>query len=132
MQLVARGGPTSVANSVDLKGVSGGQVSVFTANLALDAFHLAGEEFNRAAALGANHVMVVAAVVLVLVAGDAVIESNFACQAAVGEKLERAVDGSEADTLVFFAHETKKLVRREVFAGVEESSQDGVALLRVL
>ena len=100
MQLVARGGPTSVANSVDLKGVSGGQVSVFTANLALDAFHLAGEEFNRAAALG--------------------------------EKLERAVDGSEADTLVFFAHETKKLVRREVFAGVEESSQDGVALLRVL
>src|SRR6516162_2023424 len=110
MQLVARGGPTSVANSVDLKGVSGGQVSVFTANLALDA----------------NHVMVVAAVVLVLVAGDAVIESNFACQAAVGEKLERAVDGSEADTLVFFAHETKKLVRREVFAGVEESSQDGV------
>ena len=82
--------------------------------------------------LGADHVVMAAAVVLVLVAGDAVVKGDFAGQAALGQQLQRAVDGGVADAGVFFLHQAVKFVGGKMVAGFEEGAQDGVALRRLL
>ena len=73
-----------------------------------------------------------AAVVLVLVAGDAVVEGDFAGEAALGEQLQGAVDGGVADLGVFLFDQAVELVGGEVLAGCKEGLQDGVALGGVL
>ncbi len=57
------------------------------------------------AAFRAHHVMVAAAVVLVLVASDPVMKSDFAGQAALGQQLERAINCGKADLGVLFLHQ---------------------------
>jgi hypothetical protein len=56
--------------------VAGGEVVVFVADLLFEATDFLGKEFHRAAALGADHVVMAAAIVLVLVAGDAVVRTR--------------------------------------------------------
>ena len=72
--------------------------------------------------------MMAAAVVLVLVAGNAVVEGDFAGQAAFGEELQSAIDGGVADAGVFFLDKSVQFVGGEMVAGFEERVQDGVAL----
>ena len=122
----------SIANAVDLEGMAGSEVLVFASHLAFDALDVGGEKFDRAAALGTDHVMMVAAIVLMLVAGDAIVEGDFAGQAAFGQKLQRAVYRRKADALILLAHQTVEIVRGEVVSGVEEGAQDGIALTGVL
>jgi hypothetical protein len=128
------GGPASalfaagVANAIDLEGVASGEVLVFASDFALNAFDVGGEEFDRTAALGADHVMVVAAVVLMLVARDAVVEGDFARQPAFSQQLQCAIYSGKADALVFLAYQPVEVVGREVVAGVEKRAQDGVTL----
>jgi hypothetical protein len=75
-------GAALLADPVDLKSVAGGDVVVFAADLLLQLADFRGKKFDRTAALRADHVVVAAAVVLMLVAGDAVVEGDFAGQAA--------------------------------------------------
>jgi hypothetical protein len=76
-------------------------------------------------------VMVAAAVVLVLVARNAIVKSDFAGQAAFGQQFQSTVDSSETDARIFLLHQPVKFVGREVRAGFEKSAQDGVALRRL-
>ena len=69
-----------------------------------------------------------ATVVLVLVAGDAVVEGDFTGQAALRQQFQRAVDGGVADAGIFFLHQAVEFVGGEVIAGFEEGVQNGVAL----
>src|SRR5947209_17345244 len=73
--------------------------------------------------------MVAAAVELVFVSRHAIMECNFAGQAALGQQFQRAVHGGEADLGVFFTGEPEKLVRRKMVTGLKKSAQYGVALL---
>ena len=98
------------------------------ANLLLEHADFLAEKFDRTSALGANHVMVAAAVVLMLVAGDPVVEGDFAGQSAFGEKFQRAVNGGVADTRVFFLNKTMKLIGGEMIASLQKSTQNRVAL----
>ena len=66
------------AHSVDLKGVASGSVVVLASDLLLQVVHFRREELHRAAALGTHHVMMAASVVLVLEAGNTVVEGDFA------------------------------------------------------
>ena len=91
-----------------------------------------GKEFDRTAAIGADHVVMAAAVVLVLVACDAVVESDFAGQAALRQQLQRAVNRGVADAGIFFLHQAVQFVGGEMVAGFEEGMQDGIALLSLL
>ena len=68
------------ANPIDLEGMSGGQVMIFAADLLLQLADFGRKELDRTAAIRANHVVMAATVVLMLVAGDAVVEGNFAGQ----------------------------------------------------
>src|ERR1044071_2322241 len=85
------------ANPVNLEGVAGGEVLVFVSDLLLEASDFLRKEFHRTAALGADHVVMAAPIVLVLVAGNAVVKGHLAGKAAFGQQFESAVDGGVTD-----------------------------------
>lgn len=116
------------AESVNLEGVTGGDVAVLAANFLFELADFGREEFHRTAASSAYHVMVAAAVVLVLVAGNAVMKRDFTGEAALSQKFQRAVDGGVADTGIFLLDEAMQFVGGEVVAGFEEGAEDGIAL----
>lgn len=120
------------ANTINLKRVASGHVTVLAADLLLDFSYLGREEFDRGAALGTHHVVMAAPVVLMLVAGDAVMKGDFAGKPATGQKLQRAVDGGETDTLVFFLDQAVQFVGGEMFASFEERAQNRAALSGLL
>src|SRR5580704_6126204 len=76
------------ADAINLKGVAGRRVVVSAPDFLLQLIHFVGKEFHRTAAFGANHVVMAAAVVLMLVAGDAIVEGDFAGESALGQQLE--------------------------------------------
>src|SRR5579863_7084924 len=73
-----------------------------------------------------------AAVVLMLVASDAIVEGDFAGQAALGEQFERAVDGGVADAGILLLHQAMQLIGGKVIAGFEKGAEDGIALRGLL
>ena len=99
---------------------------------ALEFADLLGKEFHRTATTGADHMVMAAAVVLVLVAGDAIVEGNFAGQSALGQQFERAIDSGVADVGVFFLYQPVELVGGEMIAGFKKAAQNGVALSSLL
>src|SRR5271166_4793046 len=120
------------ANTINLEGMTGRRVIVSAADFLLQLVHFAGKELHRTAAFGADHVVMAAPVVLMLVAGDAVVKGNFAGQSALGQQFERAVDSGVADAGVFLLYEAVQFVGGEVIAGFEEGTQNGIALCRLL
>jgi hypothetical protein len=119
---------TFFANTINLEGVASGYVMVLASDLLLDFSDFLGEKLDRGAALRAHHVVMTAAVVLVLITGNAVVEGDFAGKSATGEELEGAVDGGEADAGIGFLDEAVQFVGRKMFARFQESSQNRVAL----
>lgn len=76
--------------------------------------------------------MVASSVVLVLETRNAVVKSDFAGQATLGEQLQGPVDGRKTDLGIPFSNKLIQLVGGEVFPGLEEGQQDRVTLLGVL
>src|SRR5271169_3809649 len=116
------------ANPINLESVAGGNVTVLASDFLLDLSDFLREKFNRSAALGTDHVVMTAAVVLVFVTRDAVVKSDLARQAATCQKLQRPVNGGETDARVGFLDQTMQFVDREMFTRFEESPQDGATL----
>jgi hypothetical protein len=83
---------------------------VFAANFLLELTDFRRKEFHRTSTLGANHVVVAAAVVLMLVPGDAVVERYFAGQATLGQQLQGSIDRGVTDPGVFFLHEAVQFI----------------------
>ena len=71
---------TVFTQAVDLEGVPRGGVVMFATDLLFQPVDLRRKEFHRTAALRTHHVMMAAAVVLMLITGDAVVKSHFARQ----------------------------------------------------
>jgi hypothetical protein len=117
-----------IANTVNLKRVAGGQVMVLAADLLLDFSYLGREKFHRGAAFGAHHVVMAAAVVLVLEARNAVMKSDFTGQSTTGQQLQRPVDGGKSDACVFLLDQSVQFVGGEMLASFEKRAQDRVAL----
>jgi hypothetical protein len=105
---------------------------VLAADLLLQPANLGREELDGAAASGANHVVVAAAVVLVLEAGDTVMKGNLARQAAGSQQLEGTINRRDADVGVLLLYQTVQFVRGKVVPGLKKSAQDGVPLVRQL
>jgi len=77
--------------------------------------------------------MVMAApVVLMLVAGDAIVEGHFAGQPAFGQELQGAVDRGVADAGILLLDKAVKLVGGEMVASLKECAEDGIALSSLL
>src|SRR5882724_738572 len=75
--------------------------------------------------------MVAATVELVFITGRAIRKRHRAGQSALRQQLERAVDRGKADLRILLSHQAKKFVGRKMVAGIQESAQDGIALLRM-
>jgi len=119
------------ADTVNLESVTCGRVMVPAADLLLQLIYFLGEKFHRTAAFGADHVMVAAAIVLMLIARNAVVERDFARQSALGEQLECAIDRGITDAGIFLLHQAVQFVSRKVVARFQERAQDGIALRRL-
>ncbi len=125
-------GAAIFANTVNLECVAGGQIVISAADFLLKLSNFLRKEFDRTAAFRADHVVMAAAVVLMLIARNAVVKSNFGSEAAFGKKLQRAIDSGVADPGVLFLDETVKFVGRKMVPGLEKSAENRVALRRLL
>src|SRR5262249_7444388 len=96
-------------DSIDLEGMPRSLVVMLAAKFLLQLAHFPRQERHRPAALGADHVVMAAAVVLVLVTGDSVVECHLACQAALSKQLKRAIHGRKTDAGVFLLHQAVQL-----------------------
>ena len=123
---------TVFANTVNLESVARGGVIVPAADLLFQLIDFTGEKFHRPAALGADHVVMTAPVVLVLVARDAVVKRHLASQPALGEKLERPVDSGVANLGVFLLDQAVQLVGGEMLARFQKGAENRVALRGLL
>ena len=90
------------------------------------------KELHGASAIGADHVVVASAIVLMFVSRDTVVKGDFACQATFREQLQRAVHSGKPDLRVALLHQAVQLVGRKVLARFQERPQDGVSLRGVL
>src|SRR2546422_10764776 len=96
------------------------EVVVLASDLLFKAVDFGRKKFHRTAAFRAHHVMVAAAVVLVLVAGEAIMKSDFAGPAALGQQLERAINRGKTDLGVLLLHQPGDVAASEVAAGFPE------------
>jgi hypothetical protein len=97
-------------------------IVIAATDLLLKPFDLARKELDRTATIRANHMMVATPVVLMFVAGDAIMKGDFAGQATLGQQLECAVNSRVTDPGVFFLDQPMQLSRDarafpETFAG---------------
>jgi hypothetical protein len=101
-------------------------------NLLLELPDFLREEFYRRSAFGTNHVVMTAAIVLMFVARDAIVEGNFAGKSTTREKLQRPVNGSETDAGVSFLNQAMEFIDRKMFACFEKCPKNGATLFSVL
>jgi hypothetical protein len=120
------------ADAVNLEVVPRGVEVVFAPNLFFQLVHFGRKELDRRVTLGADHVMVVAAVELMLITCHAVWKRDSAGQPAFRQQLERAVNRGEADFGIFLAHQAEKFVCGEMVARFKKGAQDGVTLVSML
>jgi len=73
---------------------------MLTAYLLLDLSHFFREKFNGSATFRAHHVVMAAAIVLVLVTSDPVVKGDFTGQPAAGEEFQGAVYRRDADVRI--------------------------------
>jgi hypothetical protein len=101
-------------------------------DLFFDFPHLLGKELHRSAALGADHVMMPAPVVLMFVTRDAIVKSYLARQPTPRQQLQGPVNGGESDAWIGFPDQPMQFVDRKMFPGFKESPQNGAALSGLL
>ena len=120
------------ANPINLERMASGDVVVLASNLLLDLSDFLREKFHRGATLGTDHVVMTAPVVLVLVARNAVVKSDFAGQPATRQQFQRPVNGGDADARVVFLDQAVQFVDGKMLPGFEKCPQNGIALLGLL
>ena len=82
------------------------------ADAVLDLLNLRREEFDGVAADGTDHVVMVAPVQAVLIAGDAVVKLNHRGQAALSKELESAINSGVSDCGVAFLDQAMQFFGR--------------------
>jgi hypothetical protein len=98
----------------------------------LDLADFFRKEFYRRAAFRTNHVMMAAPIVLVLVARDAIMESDFAGQAASRQQFQSPIHSGESDAGVGLLYQPVQFVNRKMLARLKKCAEDRAALPRLL
>lgn len=114
-----------------MEGVASRQITMLTANLLLKSINFGRKEFDRTATLRADHMVMAAPVVLVLITRDAIVEGYFTREPTFGEQLESPIHRSESNARVFLLHKAVQFIRREVLARFQKGSQNRVPLRRL-
>ncbi len=121
-----------LAGSQDLETVAQGLEVKLVSYAALHFFDLGREEFNGVTARGADHVVMRAAIQAVLVTRHAVLKIYLEGQPAMGEQLERSIDGGVADGGIRLLDEPMQVLGTEVVVGIKEHFEDAVSAGAVL
>ena len=103
--------------------------AVTSRDLLLQALDRGLFEFRDRAAFDADEVVVVVVVVRDLVPRDPVAEATLVSDTALGEQLQRPIDGRIADPRVDRADLRQELVDRDVRRRLEERLDDDTSLL---
>ena len=93
-------------------------------------FQFSGIELDDLATFRTDHVVVVLVLVVVLVMRAAITKANFARQARLSQKFERAIDRRVTNGWVFLLHQAIEILAREVLFGAQKDIQDQVTLGR--
>ena len=120
------------ANPIYLEGVARREVVILAADFLFELSYFLREKFHGTPAFGADHVVMAAAVVLMLVTCDAVVKGDLAGESAFGQKFEGAVHRGVSDVRIFFLDKAVKFVGGKVIACLEEGAKNGVPLGRLL
>jgi hypothetical protein len=121
-----------LANSINLESVTSGLITMCTPDFPFYFADFFRKEFYRRATFRTNHMMMAAPIVLVLVARDAVMECDFAGQAASSQQFQSSIDSCESDAGISFLDQPVQLVDRKMISRIQKCAQDGVALPRLL
>jgi hypothetical protein len=117
-----------VADAVDLKAVTCGRELKLFAHATLHGFHLSGKELDGITANSADHMVMVAAMEAMLVAGNAIAEFNLRGQPAVGKEFQGTVHSGVADSWVVLFHEAVQIFRGEMIMGCKKNAQNCIPL----
>ena len=79
-------------------------VMMLAADFLLQSVNFWGKELDRTTASSAHHVVMTAAIVLVLVACDAIVKRHLARQPALCQQLQRPIDGRKSNAWIALAH----------------------------
>lgn len=94
----------------------------------LNGFEFSGIEFDSLAAFGADQMIVMRMLVIVLVARAPVAETHFTREARIGKQFERAIDGRLSDVRVFLLYEPVEIFARQMLFGAQENVEYKIAL----
>jgi len=94
----------------------------------LNRFEFSREEFDDLSATGADHMVMVLMLVVMLVMRAAVTEADFSGETGIRQKFQRSIDGGLADIRIQFAHQAIEIFARDVTLCAEKYFQDQVAL----
>jgi hypothetical protein len=122
----------SLANPINLKRVPRGEVVILQADFLLEMADGLRKKLDGVAATRTYHVVMAAPVVLMLVAGDAVVKGNLARQAAFGQQFQRAIDRRIANAGVFFLHQSMEFIGRKMVASLQKRAQNRIPLRGLL
>ena len=120
------------ANAVDLKRMARGEVVISAADFLFELADFLRKKFDRTAAIGTDHVVMAASIVLMFVAGDAIVKRDLARQAALREELQGAVNRGVPDASIFFLDQAMEFVGREMIAGFKKGVEYHIALRSLL
>jgi len=104
------------------------EVVILASDFLFELTNFLREKLYRAATLRADHVVMAATVVLMLIAGNPIVEGYLAGEPAFGEKLQRAVDRGVTDAGVFSLDEAVQFVSGKVIASLQKGAQDRITL----
>ena len=97
-------------------------------HLILQRLNICRKEFDHFAAFGADHMIVMIVIVMMLIVGFVVAKANLAGESCFGQKLERPIDGRVPDGRIFLDDEAVKVFAGQVVFGAEKYLEDQVAL----
>ena len=87
------------------KAMMRGPKAKFVRHLILKVFDVLRKKLDNLAALGADHMIVMSMVVVVLIIRLVIAEPNFPCEPGFGKKLKRPIDRRMANGGVFSMHQ---------------------------
>jgi hypothetical protein len=89
----------------------------------LAALRSPAKKFNDPAAIGANQVIVMLVIVMMLVISFIISEAHFAGEPGFSQKFESAVNGRVPDRRVLLLHQPVKVFARQMLFGAQENLQ---------
>ena len=116
------------ANAPQTQTVMRRQKSELARRCVLKRLNFRREKFDDRAAIGANQMVVMLVIIMMLVISFVVTETDFARKPGFGQEFERAVNRCMSDRRILLLHQPVKVFARQMLFGAQKDFQDKIAL----